>query len=71
MPDLDETIFPIAQFKGQWDYSDPPEWELFQICLFGGEAGDFIMDPPEIHKALEASGYRLTLEKITPKEPDA
>lgn len=61
---IDETIFPLAEFKGQWNYDDPPEWELFQVCLFGTEAGDLIMDLPDIHEALEASGYRLTLEKI-------
>lgn len=65
MTKLEElNVFPIAEFKGQWDYTDPPEWETFEICLFGKEAGDTIMDPSEIHKALEASGYRLTLTKI-------
>lgn len=61
--DLDVTIFPEAEFRGQWNYNDPPEWENFSICLFGQEAGDFIVDPPEVHEALEASGYRLTLTK--------
>ena len=64
MPDLDETIFPVAEFKGQWDSDDPPEWETFHVCLFGCEAGGFLTDPPEVQKALEASGYRLVLEKI-------
>lgn len=69
MVDLDERVFPVAEFKGQWEPDDPPEWETFEIVLFGNEAGDYITDPPEIHKALEASGYRLTLEKIeTQKE---
>ena len=66
MDDLDETIFPIAEFKGQWNYGDQPEWETFTICLFGNEAGDTITDPPDVHEALEASGDRLTLEKIEP-----
>jgi len=66
MAELDETIFPVAGFKGQWNYGDPPEWEEFEICLRGIVAGDFILDAPDIHEALEASGYRLTLEKIEP-----
>lgn len=67
MSDLDETIFPRAEFRGQWNHSDPPLWENFSICLFGNEAGDLITDPPDIHEALESSGYRLVLEKIEPQ----
>ena len=69
MVDLDKTILPIAEFKGQWDSHETPEWELFTICLFGKEAGDWIMDPPKVHKALEASGYKLTLTKIDKEHP--
>ena len=70
MADLDETIFPKAEFDGQWEPGDPEDWETFQICLFGTKAGDFITDPTDVHKALEASGYRLRLERIEPKEGD-
>ena len=43
----------IGEFKGQWN-----------ICLHGKEAGDYITDTNDVLEALEASGYRLTLEKI-------
>ena len=69
---LDEAVFPQCEFQGRWEASDPPMWELFDICLWGREAGELITDPPQIHEALVASGYRLTLEKIpaAPKEPN-
>jgi hypothetical protein len=63
---IDETIFPVGRFRGQWNEGDPPLWEVFDVCLFGNEAGDFIVCADKMHETLQASGYKLTLEKINP-----
>jgi hypothetical protein len=62
--EIDETIFPVGRFRGQWNEGDPPLWEVFDVCLFGNEAGDFIVCADQMQDTLKASGYRLTLEKI-------
>jgi hypothetical protein len=69
--DLDETILPVAEFKGRWDPRDPEPWETFQICLLAIGEGDFVIDPPDVHQVLELSGYRLVLEKIDKSETPA
>jgi hypothetical protein len=62
--EIDETIFPVSEFRGKWCEGDLPLCETFDISLSGRKTGDFSTCPGQIHEALEASGYRLTLEKI-------
>ena len=53
-------------FWGWWDKNveidDCPEpWELFEIVLYGQEAGDYVTDGADVIRILDEAGVKISM----------